>query len=537
MKLITKCLAEICLKDENAPIPIFVPVVSLTQTNDSSNFTIDRIIQASSGLNNLSYKGDVYTFLQNTIAGNNCILLFDGIDESGRYFNLIESDILEMSKTNIKGIITSSRMSSFDDLQGFYQFQPTKVLPLTLKMQMEIARKRGFSEFDILKYFNSSHSSELCESPFFLSLVIEVLKTESLSKISTARRYLYSKVTNSMLEKYVSEKTSSMNLPFKIGTDAIEHLLKQIAMNIHDMRSTEISIKTLIKSFKGIEMNVWNLIEEDLKNSNFPLLSTFGSRIKFNHLSFQEYLTACSWANPKIQSPIRMIGNSKNTFELDKNKIEYLIVDPWNREVFLILSSILSTKEFNFLLEILLKLFNSSTIVRSLVSKMISERPPDEQQSLKEYFKKENLFDMLYEGLISESEEMRNMASKEFLLKEKRISFDFANTFSPEKYLPHLSNENLSVRKAALTVLVKYFQIENGGNFPVEFACEQLATAQHDEIFKYLSLVPLSKEKLIQKTKVLDCLIELFQDPSNSFFILPFRMGKLHHKILCNFID
>jgi len=153
---------------------------------------------------------------------------------------------------------------------------------------------------------------------------------------------------------------------------------------------------------------------------------------------------------------------------------------------------------------------------------MILERPIDEQQSLKEYFKKENLFDMLYEGLISESEEMRNMASKEFLYKRKRISFDFKNSFVPDQYVEHLSNENQSVRTAALTVLLNFS--ENGGYIPIEHLCNQISIGQYDEVFKLISLINFSNEKISNQEKILDSLIEVFQDPSKKkkiFFLIP----------------
>jgi predicted NACHT family NTPase len=268
---------------------------------------VKRLLASAAGLN---YSNDIFAFLQFSVLQKNVILLFDGLDEAGMWRPAVESYVMEMHRSQVNGIIVTSRLSRYDADETirnpFFDFSLAKILPLSANMQIEIAHKRGVNDAKFTQLLKEEKYRELCQSPFLLSMMIEYFKRNKKT-IAPVQADVFAKAMDTLIEKYITNKSFTMRTALP-ESESLFRFLIWLGKLLHENRLVEFSkeyIEERVKMSEELKAQ-WNFLVNDIEEGLFPILVMHRKDFyRFSHLSFQEFFVARAWANPEILSIIR----------------------------------------------------------------------------------------------------------------------------------------------------------------------------------------------------------------------------------------
>ncbi|KAG2392248.1 hypothetical protein C9374_012500 [Naegleria lovaniensis] len=488
MKLLCYKAAQKAAKnssDSNANdlIPLLVPLANISFDDDSIPFKI-KCIRASADTFNkgLKYPSNVERFLLNVWQCGRLLLLLDGLDEGGDHRSKLEKLICKMNFRELGGIITTSRVSGFEQEEAnvlFESFKLARIKPLSQNAQKQIAMRRGIKDprfFQALQKYK-----ELAKIPLLLSLMIQEFKQNK--DLPDIRSVLYEHACETMISVYIDkvrpqttkqERRDIFEMLYAVASILHEHTKRYftsafIEKHLHDIVNNEESGLTgnlgsnvsIMDSSKNV-YETWKVFQSDIDDGHFPLIIRLGSHYSFAHLSFQEYLVAKVWSDPKRVSTIReqkkgLFGRRKEGSPIVfSSETKKLIVDPWYRETFLLCAGSMSSNDFSEFMTFLYENFKKSSAIDNLLLQMIrSERPIEERDQYSEIEKnittQKKLKTMIMEGLIHDSPLLREMTTKRVALYEN----DLTNVVG---YLLKVLTKNKDKTKQAASSLLDIFQ-------------------------------------------------------------------------------
>jgi len=472
-------------------IPLLVPLANIPfESDDGVPFKI-KCIRASADTFNkgLKYSADVERFLLNVWQSGRLLLLLDGLDEGGENRGRLEKLICGLNFRELGGMITTSRVSGFEQDEAkilFDSFKIARIKPLSYQVQKHIAIRRGIKES---KFFQALHKyKELAKIPLLLSLMIQEFKLHK--DLPEIRAVLYDHACETMILIYISrfrphttkqERKDLFEMLFAIAcilhedtkryftSGYIEKHLQEIVQTDEHLASAMIgNSSSNDSSISEPSRNVyetWKAFQRDIDEGHFPLIIRLGSNYLFAHLSFQEYFVAKVWSDPTRVSTIREQKKGRLSFLVRKkevlpivfsNETKKLIVDPWFRETFLLCAGSMSQEDFSQFITYLYDNFKKSSAIDNLLLQMIrTERPTEEREYYSEIERnittQKKLKIMIMDGLIHDSALLRDMTTKRVALYES----DLNNVIS---YLLKVITKNKDKTKAAAQSLIEIFQ-------------------------------------------------------------------------------
>ncbi|EFC43613.1 predicted protein [Naegleria gruberi] len=496
-------------------VPLMVPVANIpVEEHDNIPFKL-KCIRASADTFNkgLKYSADVEKFLLNVWQCGRLLLLLDGLDEGGENRAKLEKQICKLNFRELGGILTTSRVSGFEQEEAknvFDSFKIARIKPLTYQIQKQVALSRGLKD---PKFFQSLQKyKELAKIPLLLSLMIQEYKqNKELPDIRSVlydhacetmisvyidkvrphttkqeRRDLFEMLyavasilhdntkryfTSAYIEKHLQEITTIVDLEASANNSVTNGsqppLSSQSITNANNLTANE-SGTNFSSSSSEPSRNVyetWKTFHQDIDDGHFPLIIRLGNNYSFAHLSFQEYFVAKVWSDARRVSRIREQKKGRlNFFSRKKENLpivfssetKKLIIDPWFRETFLICAGSMSRDDFNEFINYLSENFKKSSAIDNLLLQMIrTERPSDERDQYSEIEKnittQKKLKNMILEGLIHDSSVLREMTTKRVALYES----DLTNVIA---YLLKVVTKNKDKTKSATHSLLDIFQ-------------------------------------------------------------------------------
>lgn len=215
--------------------------------------------------------------------------------------------------------------------------------PLDRKQQEQIIENRvGHQALkDIGPYLDTMKDGEdnsICSNPLMLSMIISLYKSGSGS-LPSSRFELYEKSVDTMIRRFDVKRLYDARTQ-AIDLRAIECLLTRLALHRHEEHDKDISskiIENVVRDDAALHL-AWQHVEAQVMDGRFPILSCLEAsplKLRFAHLSFQEFLVAKQWVryhegdllgvgDPKLLCGhtfvVHGLGNRKCTV-VDFNKI------------------------------------------------------------------------------------------------------------------------------------------------------------------------------------------------------------------------
>ena len=249
------------------------------------------------------------------------LLLIDGIDEGGEVKSRIEDFITSFLVRQRISLVVTTRPEGYTKSKYANNFARMSLAPLDRKQQEQVIENRvgrqaldGLgSQLDTMK---DSEDKSICSNPLMLSMVISLYKSGSGS-LPSSRFELYDKAVNTMLMRFDVKNLDEVRAqPF--DRDAVERLLAKLALHRHPTRDKDISSETVeevVRDDKSLRL-AWQHIEAQVVVGRFSILSCLDPsplKLRFAHLSFQEFLVAKDWVRHHDEDktrPFRLAGSS-----------------------------------------------------------------------------------------------------------------------------------------------------------------------------------------------------------------------------------
>ena len=234
------------------------------------------------------------------------MLLLDGVDEGGELKPRIESFITEFLVRQRISVVVTTRPEGYAKAR-YTDFQRMSLAPLDRKQQEQIIENRvgrlGLEALSSnLETMKDSEGQSICSNPLMLSMVISIFQSGG-GRLPSSRYELYEKAIDTVLRRADVKQLGGNRAPGTCGADlsAVQRLLSLIAVRRHHEHDKDISVDDITIVVRDDETldQAWQHIEAQLAMGRLPVLSCLDPRpqlkIRFAHLSFQEFLVAQEW--------------------------------------------------------------------------------------------------------------------------------------------------------------------------------------------------------------------------------------------------
>ena len=293
-------------RDANDTVPILIPVIDLQRSMAYHAHEYQGVQDLAAVYLRLTFKDNDdsrYLMLMQAYDSRRALLLLDGLDEGGDAKERIEWFVTHFLVRQRLPLVVTSRPGVAAEIERVTKH--FHLDPLTSNQQKQIITSRLGPDavqklWPYVEKLARDEGQTICGNPLMLSMVISIFQNGRGEEFPKTRFALYETAVATMLTRLDVKDTKDLARWGDAQRDHVRQLVQVLALDCQKRKDKDILDGRCLEAIGDDEQLrcAWEFVQKQVLSGKLPLLSCLEPvpiKLRFSHLSMQEFLCAQEW--------------------------------------------------------------------------------------------------------------------------------------------------------------------------------------------------------------------------------------------------